>query len=99
MKDMPHHIKKLNRRIVRSALREESEEEKYETGFPAQRPSKAGERKHAKREMRKERLDRTPIHDTEEERNRKMRKRVPVFDRNNEKPSMTKPTRKKTPRI
>ncbi len=27
MKDIPHHMKKLNRRIVRSSLREETAEE------------------------------------------------------------------------
>jgi hypothetical protein len=97
MKDLPHHIKKLNRRVIRSSLREEKEEE-FETLAPF-RESKAEERKIAKRTMRTERVGRTPVHDTPDERNRKMKHRVPIFDRNSAKPKTAKPTRKKTPRI
>lgn len=102
MKDLPHHIKKLNRRVIRSVHREELEEENYDentTALPPRKKSLEEQRKIEKRTMREERLSRTPIHPSEEERNRKMRARVPVFDRNDAKPRASKPTKKKTPRI
>jgi len=102
MKDLPHHIKKLNRRVIRSVHREEMEEESFDENMPALPPRKESieeQRKMAKRKMREERLSRTPVHLSEEERNRKMKARVPVFDRNNAKPRVAKPTKKKTPRI
>jgi len=98
MKDLPHHIKKLNRRIIRSSLREEAQES-AETSMPPFRQSKEESRKMAKRKMRTERENRSPIHLSEEERNRKMKHRVPIFDRNNAKPRAAKPSKKKTPRI
>src|SRR5579871_3206136 len=98
MKDLPHHMKKLNRRVIRSNLREESSEMPSETPPPFH-ASRDVERKEKKREMRETRLSRTPIHDTPDERNQKMKHRVPVFDRNNAKPRVAKPTKKKTPRI
>ena len=102
MKDLPHHIKKLNRQVIRSIHREEMEGENVDANMPSP-PSpirSIGEEKKLEKERkRQERLGRAPIHLTEEERNRKMKERVPVFDRNNAKPKMAKPTRKKTPRI
>lgn len=103
MKDLAHHLKKLNRKILRSVHREELEE----TGFienlpslPAQKETPREMKKIKKRAALKERMERTPIHPTEEERNRQMKKRVPVFDRlNNAKPKHAKASKKKTPRI
>ncbi|HSX38141.1 MAG TPA: hypothetical protein VLE95_04850 [Chlamydiales bacterium] len=96
MKDLPHHIKKLNRRIIRSDLREESIEE---GGLPQFWESEQEKRKKVKRTIRQERLAHIPIHPSEEERNKIMKHRVPVFDRNTAKPKVAKPTKKKTPRI
>ena len=83
MKDLPHHMKKLNRRIVRSEHREMETE--VEEGVELQsanieRP-KEEMRKIAKSEMRKETLEHTPEVPTEEERNLEMKHRIPVFDR------------------
>lgn len=99
MKDLPHHMKKLNRRVIRSTLREGSEEMTEVPALPHFRESKEEERKKEKIKMREETRSRTPAHDTIDEKNRKMKHRVPVFDRNNAKPRVAKPTKKKTPRI
>lgn len=105
MRDLPHHIKKLNRRIIRSIHREELDEEAYglEMKMPSPPNWKKSERqikKQAKDKIRKERMARTPSPLTPAEKEKKMIHRVPVFDRlNNAKPKTTKPTRKKTPRI
>lgn len=103
MKSLPHHIKKLNRKVIRSAQREEAqgneEVELYKIASPPVQRSKEETRKLAKRAMKAEALHRTPLHDSEEERNWKMKHRVPIFDRNNAAPRKTKPTQKKTPRL
>ena len=102
MKDLAHHLKKLNRRIIRSFHREELEDAGFEKdlpSLPAQKQTPREMKKIKKRAVLKERMERTPIRPTEEERNREMKKRVPVFDRNNAKPRHTNATRKNTPRI
>ena|SRR3990167_984787 len=99
MKDLPHHIKKLNREVIRSAHREEMSEETYNATASSHKQTESEQKKISKRALTKERNERTPIHPSEEERNMQMRHRTPVFDRNNAKPHVTKPTRKKTPRI
>ncbi len=100
MKDLPHHMKKLNRRIVRSAHREEMDLESYELSPPEiQTPGKGQIRKQIKQKIKKQREARTPTELSREEKNKKMKKRVPIFDRLKEKPKVAKPTRKKTPRI
>jgi hypothetical protein len=103
MKDLPHHVKKLNRRVIRSSHREAQAEEEYEMNqipSPSPQRPKTQERKQAKSQMRRERLARIPSPMTPEERNRKMQERVPLFDRiNNAKPKQAKPTRKKRPPI
>lgn len=91
MKDLPHHMKKLNRRVVRGERKMKMEDEGYEEKLPSPpkqvvRPKKQM-RKQAKAAMKKERDERVPIKKTAEERNWEMKKRVPVFDRiNNSKP-------------
>ena len=103
MKDLPHHMKKLNRKVIRSTHREEKEEETYDVAPPL--PSRAERpigqlKKQAKAKLRKERMARTPTPLTPEEREKKLAARVPVFDRiNKAKPKVAKPTQKKTPRI
>lgn len=105
MKDLPHHLKKLNRQIIRSLHREELDEEAYslEMSMPSPYDWERTQRqikKQAKARMRKERLSRTATPLTPEEREKKMSHRVPIFDRTNHAmPKMAKPTRKKTPRI
>ena len=53
MKDIPHHIKKLNRRIIRSSLREEIT---LESELPPFQESQEEKRKMGKRRIREERL-------------------------------------------
>lgn len=101
MKDLPHHIKKLNRRIIRSARREELEEVLPEV--PVWPDSKAEARKKVKREMKAEREARTPSGKSPEQRNREMKGgrkgRVPVFDREKAAPKHTRSSKKKRPPI
>jgi hypothetical protein len=99
MKDLPHHIKKLNRRVIRSNHREEMEEEAFDLLAPPRKQTERQVKKQAKAKIRKERLSRAPTPLTPEEQNKKMAKRVPIFDRNKAKPRVAKPTKKKTPRI
>ena len=99
MKDLPHHMKKLNRLVIRSTHREELDEEAYELTAPRKQTARQV-KKQAKAKMAKERSSRTPSPLNPDERNKKMAKRVPVFDRtNNAKPRAAKPSKKKTPRI
>lgn len=98
MKDLPHHIKKLNRKVIRSMRREEASEELPE--IPPFEDTLREKKKKSKQKMKEERLAHVPSDLTPEERNKKMKKRVPVFDRiNNAKPRTSKPSQKKTPRI
>lgn len=99
MKDLPHHIKKLNRQVIRSARRTEREDEASTLPSPPPRSerSKAQLRKQAKAQMRKTREEHISSDLTPEQRNRKMKKRVPVFDRtSHSKPNLlgAKPPRK-----
>lgn len=101
MKDLPHHMKKLNRQVIRSLHREEMDEETYTLMFSSM-PRKQTEKqikKQAKAKLTKTRKERTPTPLNPEERNKKMAKRVPIFDRNKAKPKAAKPSHKKTPRI
>ena len=103
MKDLPHHMKKLNRRIIRSIHHMEMEEADYDSKMPSPpnwKTSKKQKRKKAKIKMRDERDARTPIHKSPEERNQEMKHRVPIFDRTSHpRPKVSKPSHKKTPRI
>ena len=92
MKDLPHHIKKLNRRVIRSAHREELAEEEYEISGQPWSQTKRQVKKQAKQKIKEEKLARTPHPPTPEERNQKMKHRVPIFDRNNAKPKSARPT-------
>ena len=103
MKDLPHHIKKLNRRVLRSIRHEMEEEADYEETMPSPpnwKPTERQIKKQAKIKERDEREQRAPVHLSIAEKNRKMKHRVPVFDRNSKAHLKTaKPTQKKTPRI
>ena len=103
MKDLPHHIKKLNRKVIRSLHRDELAEETYDLITPPPPSRKQTERqrkKQAKARERKEKEAHAPVPLTPEEQNKKMKHRVPVFEKiNNALPRYTKPTRKKAPRM
>jgi len=102
MKDLPHHMKKLNRRVVRSEHREEVSEEAEDFSLfaPPRKQTEKQVKKQAKAQIRKTKSARVPTHLTADEKNKKMNKRVPEFERNNKaKPKTTRPTRKKTPKI
>lgn len=98
MKDLPHHLKKLNRRIVRSMRKAGMEDELPDV--PTWPDNDRQKRKKAKIKMRNETNSRPVVKKTEEERNQIMKKgRVPVFDREKAAPKHARSTRKKTPRI
>jgi hypothetical protein len=103
MKDLPHHMKKLNRRVIRSEQREiltefsNLEEELSTQSTRIERPVEQV-RKQAKLGMKKETLSRAPIYPTEEERNQKMKRRVPIFDRlSHPRPKVGAKPKKKSP--
>ena len=98
MKDLPHHMKKLNRRVIRSEHREELDDESFILSTPRKQTLRQV-KKQAKAQMKKTRNARTPTPLNPEERNQKMAGRVPVFDQNKARPKISKPSRKKTPRI
>lgn len=99
MKDLPHHMKKLNRRIIRSIHHMEMEEADYEAqmpDLPNWKPTIREKKKIAKAKIRKERDARTPLHKSEAERNWEMKHRVPIFDRTSHpRPKIAKSPRKK----
>jgi hypothetical protein len=96
-------MKKLNRRVVRSSHREEVEEEGWNLSpSPYVRKQTSRQlKKQAKAKLTKARNARPATPLTPEEKNRKMKQRVPIFDRlNNAKPKQgARKTAKKTPRI
>ncbi len=98
MKDLPHHIKKLNRRIIRSMHKEGEEELLPE--IPAWPDSERQKKKKAKIKMRDETKARPSSDLTPDERNKIMKKgRVPVFDQNKGTTKHVRASKKKTPRI
>lgn len=83
MKDLPHHIKKLNRRVVRSAHREEMEEEQWDTAGNWKEEYKRARTKKQKKKQAKENRKQSkeahlPHPPDEEERNREMKRRTPI---------------------
>ena len=66
--------------------------------IPPQKPTLRQLKKKAKIKMRKETRAKVPKKLSVEERNKKMKKRVPIFDRNNAAPKHARPTKKKSPR-
>jgi hypothetical protein len=103
MKDLPHHMKKLNRQIVRSVHHEKMADANFENKLPSPpnwKPTEAQIKKQAKEKVIKERQNRKPIHKTEEERNWEMKHRTPIFDRTSHpRPKETKASHKKRPKI
>ncbi len=108
MKDLAHHLKKLNRQIIRSIHREEMEDEAWESEQEASQPSPFAKKqtvkelkKQAKRSLTKTRKKRAATPRTPEEKNRLQKKRKPIYNKHDvEKPrSGARKTRKKTTRI
>jgi hypothetical protein len=97
MKDLPHHIKKLNRRVIRDMHRDEMQE--MLPDVPKWEQTEAQKKKQAKIKQRDEKKARPPVEMSDEERNKKMKHRTPVFDRNNAAPKAAKKSQKKTPKI
>jgi hypothetical protein len=105
MKDLPHHMKKLNRRVIRSENRlieselESIEEVNILSQAPRVERPKGQTRKQIKSQMRKDTLAHTPEHATPDERNRDMKHRVPIFDRlSHPRAKVSAKPKKKTPR-
>lgn len=95
MKDLPHHMKKLNRKVIRSQHREEELPD-----VPNWPDSKKEMKKKAKQAMKEEKEAHVPIDKTPDERNKEMRSgRVPVIEKNGAPPPHNPPSRKKRPRI
>ncbi len=102
MKDLPHHMKKLNRRVIRSEHREMELESVEELNQSIQAPQnerpKEQMRKMAKVEMRNETRGFTQPTPTGEDRNREMKHRVPIFDRSSHiRPKQGAKPKKKAP--
>ncbi len=96
MKDIPHHMKKLNRKIVRSMHREEEALPE----IPSWKDSAKAIKEKAKRQTQATRHAHIPLGKTPEERNQEMKRGlVPIFDRNNALPRHSRPSHKKKPRI
>ena len=99
MKDLPHHMKKLNRSVIRSVHREEQQLQGLPSA-PNWPDSSLEKKKKAKQEMRRKSQARPFKMKSPEERNQEMKKgRVPIFDRNKAQPKHAKASKKKTPRI
>jgi hypothetical protein len=103
MKDLAHHMKKLNRKIIRSIHREEMEESEWDESqsLYARKQTPRQIKKQAKEIITKTRKARPATPLTPDQKNRKMKNRVPIFDKqNNAKPKQgARKTQKKTPRI
>ncbi len=102
MKDLPHHINKLNRRVIRSVARERAEEEGFDQTLPPipnRKQTSRQVKKQAKATIRIARDARIPEKPTIEERNREMKHRVPIFDRTSHPRPKRNVSHKKAPRI
>ena len=107
MKDLPHHLKKLQRREIRSEHRLEREDGDYLTSLPelpphAKRPA-SQLRKQEKIRMRQKTSGRTPTPATPEARAKHEKTgRVPIFDKLSHPHSQkvgARPSKKKKPKI
>jgi hypothetical protein len=94
MKDLPHHVKQLNRKIIRSEKREENqEEEKAEELIKKEAKIEASKeqlKKKTKLNKKKIKTTHTPHPQTPEERNKLMKKRVPIVRERSHHPRNSK---------
>ena len=97
MKDLPHHLKKLNRRVIRDLHRLERDEGLELPDLPPRKQTERELKKIAKRKLRAEREARAPSDLTPDERNRKMKHRVPIFAWDNNPKLKINRSKKKTP--
>jgi len=83
MKDLPHHVKQLNRKVIRSERRESEKETEIEQKLLEEKTkfeeTKGQARKKAKLSQKKKSESHIPHPQTPEERNKLMNKRVPIF--------------------
>lgn len=77
MKDLPHHVKQLNRKVIRSTRREEEQEQEYDKAFRIEE-SERQKKKKEKIQKRKEKKAHVPHPQTADERNDLMNERTPV---------------------
>lgn len=77
MKDLPHHVKQLNSKVVRSLRREEEEKANYDKEFRIDE-SEQQKKKKAKLKRKAKSEAHTPHPQTPEERNELMNERVPI---------------------
>jgi hypothetical protein len=105
MKDLAHHMKKLNRTVIRDEHRLEESDEQYRAYVEApEAPRPQTDRqikKQAKEAIAHKKEKQLPICKPKEERNWEEQHRTPVFEWNNHSGPKkgARPSRKKTPRI
>ena len=85
MKDLPHHIKKLNKDVVRKAKEEELPDPNWEKQYRHPTTEKQ-KKKQKKAKIRKLKNKHTPHPDDAEEQNKKMKHRTPVRKERSHKP-------------
>lgn len=99
MKDLSHHRKEANRRVIRSIQKEEQLVQTM-PDIPPRKQTEKQLKKQAKQKLAQEKKNRPPRLPDLEERNKKMKERVPVIDRASAGlPKGTKRTQKKTPHL
>ena len=99
MKDIPHHMRKLNRKVIRSEHHEKGVIKEDSLTAPNLQTEKQV-KKQAKAQITKRRNARVPTHPSEEERNKKLAHQIPIFHSVGHGPrKITRKARKKTPRI
>ncbi len=94
MRDLPHHVKQLNRKVVRSERRESKEEEELEQKLLKEKArseeTKSQARKKEKLSQKKKAKSHVPHPQTPEERNDLMAKRVPIIRERSHRPRTSK---------
>jgi len=94
MKDLPHHVKQLNRKVIRSERRESKEETEVEQKLLKENTkfekTESQARKKAKLSQKKKTESHTPQPQTPEDRNDLMNKRVPIIRKRSHQPRTSK---------
>lgn len=87
MKDLPHHVKQLNRKVLRSEAREEKAEGDFEKEFEHERTDRQ-KKKQAKEARKQAKVGQVPHPEEPEEKNKIQKNgRVPkIRDRNKDVP-------------
>jgi hypothetical protein len=77
MKDIPHHMMKFMQKMTKTLntqVVDDNEVNEFEKKIT---PNQI--KKQKKSNLRKQRCSRTPIHESEEERNKELKKRIPLY--------------------